>query len=213
MKNLSINALFEMVRGIILNIQEDAGLQQKMSVWGFPPERIQEGSTLLQNAQQLHNNKDGQYYAWWQLSQQVQKDRETALQTFIDHVQVARLAFKKQPAILHQLKINKINRNRVWEWTVQAHRFYTLVSEHAPLMKKHGVLPEEIQQAKAGIEALLAMKDRSMRKKGEAESATQQRNATLDALRAWHVEFRAAARLAFKDTPQRLEAFGMKSPS
>ena len=111
------------------------------------------------------------------------------------------------------IKIKRINHDKVWEWTAQAHRFYTLVTAHAPLMKKRGVLPEELQQAKAGIEALLAMKDRSSRIKGNAESATQERNRTLDALRAWHVEFRAAARLALKDMPQRLEAFGMKIPS
>ena len=213
MKSLSMDALFEIMRKILLNLQEDALLQQKMNGYGFPAERIQEGHTLLLNAQQLHEMKDDQYHEWLDMSKQVQEDRAAALETFIDHVKVARVAFRKQPAILRRLKINRINQNKVGEWTVQAHRFYTLVASNAPTMKKHGVLPEELQQAKAGIEALLAMQNRSSRIKGVAESATQERNASLDALSAWHVEFRAAARLAFKNTPQKLEAFGMKVPS
>ena len=81
------------------------------------------------------------------------------------------------------------------------------------MMKQHGILPEELQQAKAGIEALLAMKARTSKRKGDAQHATQARNTSLGALSAWLVEFRAAARLAFKDTPKKLEAFGMKPPS
>ena len=80
-------------------------------------------------------------------------------------------------------------------------------------MKQFGIAPEELQQTKAGIEALLLQKERRRKKKAEAESATQKRNDTLEALNAWLVEFRAVARLAFKDDPQMLEAFGMKVPS
>lgn len=213
MKNLSIDTQFDMIRRIILNLQEEEALQQRMSEYGFPPERIQEVNTLLVDAQQLHEAKDNQYHAWWEISQQVQTDRDTAMKTFTDHVQVARVAFRKQPTVLHKLKINRINRSSVWGWAAQAHRFYTILSEHSAEMNAFGILPEELQQAKAGIEALMAMKDRSMRKKGEAENATQERNNILKRIWAWHVEFRAAARLAFKDNPQKVEAFGIKIPS
>jgi hypothetical protein len=213
MKNLSIDALFEIMRKILLNLQEDASLQQKMNGYGFPADRIQEGHALLLNAMQLHDMKDDQYHEWLDLSKQVQEDRATALETFVDHVQVARVAFRRQPKFLRQLKINKVDRSRAWEWTVQAARFYGLITAYAPMMKQHGILPEELQQAKAGIEALLAMKARTSKRMGEAKQATQARNTTLEALSAWLVEFRAAARLAFKDTPKKLEAFGIKPPS
>ncbi len=213
MQNMSINALFEIMRSIFFNLQEDEALQQLMAQWGFPPERVQEGHTLLLNAQQLHAQKDERYHNWLNLSRQVQADRDAALQVFAEHVQVARLAFREQPPLLKQLKISRIQKKKVWEWIPQAHRFYTLALANSSLMKKRGVKPEELEQAKAGIEALLALKDRSLRKKGDAESATQERNRILEALRVWHVEFRAAARLALKDTPQMLEAFGMQTPS
>jgi len=192
---------------------EDPALQNRMALYGFPLERMLEGKTLLENAQQMHSKKDDQYFEWWNLSGEVKKDRETALDTFVDHVKVARVAFRKKPEILHQLKINRINRSKLWEWTGQAHRFYTLIAEHTATMKKFGVTAEELQQAQAGIEALLAMKDQRMKKKAMAETTTQARNAAFNALNAWLVEFRTAARLALKDTPQMLEAFGMKVPS
>ncbi len=213
MRNLSIDTLFATARASVFNTLEDHALQERMTLYGFPPLRMQEGKNLLENAQHLHAQKDDLYFAWRTLSGQVGKDREAALQTFVDHVQVARVAFRKNPEVLEQLKINKINRSKKWEWTVQAGRFYTLITEHTATMKKFGVTAAELQQAQAGIEALLALKDQRMRKKGAAENATQQRNAALDALNAWLVEFRAAARLALKDTPQLLEAFDMKVPS
>lgn len=213
MKNGSIDSLFATARMSIFNTKEDAMLQDRMKLYGFSPERIQEGETLLVNARQLHTQKDELYFEWLNLSGQVEKDRETALVTFVDHVQVARIAFRKKPEILRQLKINRINRSKLWEWTAQAARFYTLIGEHTATMKKFGITAEELQQAQAGIEALLALKDLRMKKKAEAESATQKRNVALDALNTWLVEFRAVARLALKDTPQLLEAFGMKVPS
>ena len=213
MKNGSIDSLFATARVSIFNTKEDAGLQNRMKLYGISPERIQEGDNLLTNARQLHTHKDALYFEWLNLSGQVEKDRESTLATFIDHVHVARIAFRKRPEILHQLKINRINRRKLWEWTVQADRFYKLISAHAATMKKFGITAEELQQARAGIEALLALKDRRTKKKAEAESATQKRNVALDALHAWLVEFRAVARLALKDTPQMLEAFGMKKPS
>ncbi|MDF9798589.1 hypothetical protein OKW21_003852 [Catalinimonas alkaloidigena] len=52
-------------------------------------------------------------------------------------------------------------------------------------------------------------KDR-MRKKGEAEENTEGRNQALRQLKSLIKEFHAAARLALKDHPQKLEAFGIR---
>ncbi len=57
------------------------------------------------------------------------------------------------------------------------------------------------------------MKDQRLKKKADAENTTQTRNESLKALRKWLTEFHAAARLAFKDNPQMLEAFGIKVKS
>lgn len=205
--------LFEIARMSVYNTLGDKKLQQPLGLYGFSQERILEGQTLLENSRHLHGQKDNQYHAWWNLSDHLKTDREKALQTFLDHVQVAKVAFRKQPGILHELQISRINRRKTWEWTVQAHRFYTILEEHTKVMKQFGIPQEELQQAKAAIEALLIAKDQRTKKRAEAESATQARNDAIEELRAWLIEFRAVARLAFKDDPQMLEAFGMKVPS
>lgn len=47
-------------------------------------------------------------------------------------------------------------------------------------------------------------------KKSVAEDTTQSRNQLRQQLKEWLREFHTAARLALKDNPQRLEAFGIR---
>lgn len=77
-------------------------------------------------------------------------------------------------------------------------------------MLPFGFTVEELQQAKASVEALLALRDDRMLKKGEAENCTVSKNDAAKQLRSWVREFHAAARLALKDQPQKLEAFGIR---
>ena len=49
------------------------------------------------------------------------------------------------------------------------------------------------------------------KEKSEAQKATKARDAALDALEEWYVEFRELAQIALEDDAQRLEALGMGS--
>ncbi len=71
-------------------------------------------------------------------------------------------------------------------------------------------LPQsELSQNQASVEALIAMRNRRMQKKGEAEEATRLRNESMKALHLWMKEFRSIARIALQDSPQLLEALGI----
>jgi hypothetical protein len=209
----NIDTLIQAAHRAVFNTLEDENFQQLLKARGFTLERILEGQRLVEEAQSMDTNKGDKYDAWSKFSKQLIKDRETALATFLDHVKVTNVAFRRQPEILTDLKISKINRKKTWDWIPQAQRYYMLIEKHTKVMKQFGVAPEELDQAKAGIEALLMQKNRKLKKKAMAESATKKRNKTLEDLNAWLVEFRYVARLAFKHDPQMLEAFGMKVPS
>jgi len=50
-------------------------------------------------------------------------------------------------------------------------------------------------------------------KKGMAENSTEAKKKAVKVLKIWVQEFRSVARIAFKDTPQILEIFGIKVSS
>ena len=59
----------------------------------------------------------------------------------------------------------------------------------------------------------IALRDDRMLKKGEAEDSTESKNQAAKLLKKWVREFHTAARLALKNNPQKLEAFGIEVPS
>ncbi len=67
-----------------------------------------------------------------------------------------------------------------------------------------------MQQARASLKALMELRDDYAFKKSVAEDTTQSRNQLRQQLKEWLREFHTAARLALKDNPQRLEAFGIR---
>ena len=54
-----------------------------------------------------------------------------------------------------------------------------------------------------------ALNSSQEREKGETQSATQDRNATIEALDEWLDEFKEVARIALDETPQLLEALNL----
>lgn len=192
----------------IFNTEKNKERQKRLAVYGVTPAFLQKGKTLLKNAQLLEDVKGDHYDDRWAVGKQLNADREAILALFKDHVSVARTAFRKDPVVLHTLKIKRLVTN-TWGWTQQALHFYTKVEAHASRMAPHGINQEMIAQAKASVEALIAMKDDRTEHKGVAQNSTQQKRLAFKALREWILEFRSIARLAFKETPQLLEVFGI----
>ena len=212
MDTSSVNQLFSAVQSVIFQLSDKKEYQQTMSAYGLTQKRIQEGSALLQTARQLHTTQTGHYDVARRLSAQLVEDREVALDTFRGHVAIAKSAFRKEPLVLKELKINRVSSAR-WAWMQQALDFYEKAPAYMDTLVQFGATPEAFGQNKAAVEALLTLRDRRMQKKGEAEDSTQQKKEAVKALRAWYGEFRKLARIAFRKNPQVLETFGMVVPS
>lgn len=191
------------------NTAKDAEVAKKMGQVGFTAKRMQEGQDLLTTAQDLHLHKDSRYDERAQITSQMEEGLAAIRPVFLDHVVAARFAFRQQPALLRTFNISRISTDR-WMWVKQADTFYHKVMKHAEQMAPHGVKEEQLLEAKGLLEAILALRQDRLHKKGEAEDTTDSRNKAAKALKKWVSEFRAAARLALKDNPQKLEAFGIR---
>lgn len=75
------------------------------------------------------------------------------------------------------------------------------------------VTREELLAAKVGIVAIENARAAYVLAKGEAQNATQVKNAAFKKLDAWMREFYAVAKVALYDTPQLMEALGKKVKS
>jgi hypothetical protein len=70
-----------------------------------------------------------------------------------------------------------------------------------------------LQAAQAQVEETLALKNVQEQEKGEAQEATQRRNAAIEAIDEWLADFKVVARLTLEDTPQLLETLNLRAIS
>ena len=200
--------IIEAARFAINNTKEEAHIRQQMEVYGFGSTRLKQGETLLNKAQQSIQEKDRCYQGQWELSQQIKAQSE-AIQTQVrDHISIARVAYRQDVALLHLLRIETMARPG-WSLVWQAEYFYNKLREQKLSLATYGVSDAIIQQAARETGQLLALREKRARQKAQAENSTQTKRTALRELRAWVMEFRGAARLAFRSEPQWLEAFGM----
>ena len=210
MKLRTSKELIQAARLAINNTARDPEVGKKLAAHGFAPKRMQEGENLLSTMQEIQQNKKSHYDERWQISDDISQQLQTLQPLFKDHVVAARFAFRHQPAILRTFDIQRISSNR-WTWVAQATTFYRMMQDenYIEQMASHGITPEALLQARTMVSSVMEMRDNQMYKKGEAEDTTESRNQASQQLRTWLKDFHATARLALKDTPQKLEAYGI----
>src|SRR5690606_14041506 len=172
--------VMEGARLAIFNTEKNEERQKRLAIYGLTPKRLQEGKALLNNAQLLQNTKVNYYNDHWAIAQQLNADRQAAHAMFKEHVGVARIAFRNDPVVLHHLHIQRIA-TKTWEWPRQALYFYTKLEEHAAQLEPFGITQEVIAQAKAAVQALIALKEDRMDRKGMAQHSTQEKRKAFKA--------------------------------
>ncbi len=208
MKINSITKLLDASQLALKGLSEDKELQKQMSAYGFTPKRTQEGQGLVGRVQLIGNNREERAMTMRHLSQQITQDGETVLNAFRDHTAIARAAFRQEPLVLKELKIDKARQGK-WTWVKQALDFYAQTPRHLARLQQYGASPEDLQQNQAAAQALFDLRAKRLNQKGKAEHGTQERNQVIKELRTWYSDFLRLARVAFHEKPQLLETFGI----
>jgi hypothetical protein len=209
MKIQSQATVLEAAQLIITNVRKEPTLQKQLTPYGFTPKRMQEGTELFTAAQLHQQTQINHYDQKYAIAHQLDHDFKTVCATLKDHVQVVRTIFRNDPTTLHTFKVNRLATGK-WACIQQAIYFYGQLQNYVAALKPFGITTEVIAQSLAAAEAVLEMKSDRTRTKGMAEDSTQEKQRAFQALRAWVMDFRRTARLAFQGNPQMLEVFGIR---
>ena len=208
MKPLTDQKLIDAVQLAVTATEQEAFIREKMEQYGFTSTRMKEGKSLLIQAMAAQRKKDTCYDTRWEMTQQINTELEAVQAQFKEHLGVARTAYRNEPATQHMLRIERIAQAG-WPCVRQAAYFYHKLQERKLSLAAFGISPKEIQQATTDTTQLLVLRQARIRQKGLAESCTQEKKDAFRQLKKWLSEFRAIARVAFKENPQMLETFGM----
>lgn len=137
---------------------------------------------------------------------------KAAKESYTPHLKIARIAFKDRGGIATELALTGRRKKDLASWLAQASQFYTnaLANEQTLTgLAQYGITDKKLKAAQAKVTALAAANALQKKRKGEAKSATEKRDQCLAELRSWLSDFRAVAKIALAENPQRLEALGI----
>ena len=185
-------------------------IQKKLATVSYDRKALLKGKALNERVKLLQTAKKDYYGSQATSTDTMLANLAETQQMHNEHLTLARLAFKNDRGMQIKLDITGPRKKTKDGWLSQAITFYDRLDEIAAGMARYGVSLETLQQTKAMVEALATTRQRQMLCRGEAQDATEKRDAALKAMDTWMSDFRAAARVALKDNPQWLEMLGIR---
>jgi hypothetical protein len=197
---------------ILTNTPAQPDIAAALAVFGYDAAALQAGQSLLDTARARYDAQIRAYAEQHAATQTFYRVFNQADKTYAAHRQLAKVAFKNDPQRHTDLRLNERKPLAFNAWYQQARHFYTALRADTAAqtrLARFRLTDDALQAAQAQVEQTFALKSAQEQEKGEAQHATQQRNAAITALAAWLADFKVVARLALTDSPQLLEALNL----
>ena len=208
----SFSNYFAEATTLLANAREQPEIAAALAEFGYDPPVLQVGQDLLDTARDLHDLQIKEYGEQHAATQAILEASQQADKSYTTHRALAKIAFKNDPQRKTDLHLEDRKPQLFYPWYEQARHFYTALladQEAQSQLTRFNISLEALQASQAQLEGVYTLKNVQEREKGEAQEATQQRNAALGDLDEWLSDFRVVARIALQDTPQLLEALNI----
>ncbi|MEL6899991.1 MAG: hypothetical protein AAFP07_03495 [Cyanobacteria bacterium J06606_4] len=210
--NRSIDTFLSDAQLAIDNSLNNPQILAAVKDFGYSTERLNQGKALynaLAAAQLEKSSESGEQIS---ASEAVQAQWDIAKKSYMRLVKVARVALKKEGGAISQLALSGKRKESLSGWLSQANQFYqNALSSPAILkaLKEFGITDKKLKAGLKEVEAVEAANLAQEKEKGEAQAATQKRDAALDAMQDWLSDYLAIAKVALEEEPQLLEGLGV----
>lgn len=198
------------------NARSDSELSEALALFGYDGTRLDAGMALYTAAAQAQQQQALEYGEQYAASDALRAAWEDAQANYGRYVKVARIALKDDRGAYATLGLNGTRKRTLAGWLTQARQFYAnaLTSETIlTALGQFGITQEKLTAGQAQVDEVEALSAAQKKETGEAQQATQIRDAALEALDNWMDDFLAIARIALEENPQLLEKIGVLARS
>lgn len=193
---------------MVFNFNESDNVKSVMARYGYTEARMTEGKNLLATARSLSDKQGKEYVEQYQAYNDYEKEIEFLSSKYAVHVDAAKFVFRER--VDAQTTLGLIGRRKITTSGIllQMESFYNRLLENPDWTLAMNVLlitKDELVEQQNGIKNARVLKDKHSREMGEAQQATVERDAALEALDSWVSDYIKVARFALAATPQLLE--------
>ena len=193
---------------MVFNFNESDNVKPVMARYVYTEARMTEGKNLLATARSLSDKQGKEYGEQYQAYNDYEKEIEFLSSKYAVHVDAAKFVFRER--VDAQTTLGLIGRRKITTSGIllQMESFYNRLLENPDWTLAMNVLlitKDELVEQQNGIKNARVLKDKHSREMGEAQQATVERDAALEALDSWVSDYIKVARFALAATPQLLE--------
>lgn len=195
----------------INNTLGNAAILDAVAAFGYDQAKLQAAYTLHQEALALNETQAREYGEQYEATQAVQQAWDEAGRAYSAALKIARIAFRNNQAARNALGLSGVRKQSLSGWLDQARRFYNNLlrsPDFIAAMTPYSYDQTKLEAEAAMVQTVATASEAQDKERGEAQEATQVRDAKLDELDQWLADYKAIAHIALADSPQQLEQLG-----
>lgn len=208
----SEKGLLEQSRVALLNAQTQTEISSRIAAYGYDAAKLQEGQALWDNTNAVWNTNQQINQETTEASNNFKKQKETLFSLYNEHRKKAKAKFKREPQILEQLQITGTEPNVYLDRMQTIKHFYDQIAQSQYItteLQSYNIQASEFETANTLITYTESARAEYVKKDGESQDATKQKDKAMKELEYWMQDFYAMADIALKDKPQLLESLGL----
>jgi len=212
----NIDQYLEDAHTALTNLSKDPELNLPMEDFGYDAARVASVVALRDTVATAHLAQRTEYAQQYGATAAYETTREAAHTAYMRHLKLARVVYKNNVTRTHQLGLQGERLQSYSGWKTQADQFYTAALAEAAIqtdLATLGITLASLNAAKTLIDAADTAWHTQKKETGEAQEATEARDAALDAFQEAYSDLITIARVAFEDDPQKLERMGITMAS
>ncbi len=186
----------------IEGVLADPALQSALTSYSYNLARMQQGKTLLDQAQALVQQQRARMGDQRRATETRDTTQAQANALYMRQVAIARVALRDDPGVAQALDLAAARKTTFAGWLMQAQQFYANTLNDAAILIRlaaYGLATEQLEQGQAQVAAVAADVVAQQQRKDVKQEATRARDAALRALDDWMRDFNAIARVALAE--------------
>jgi hypothetical protein len=209
----SIAQFISDTRLMLNNTKANATILAKMNGAGYPTTDIDNQLTALDDLQELNETQAKEYGDQFAATEAWQQHRDDFHPTYIDHLDLARIVFRKDIAAKKTLALSEKRKESQSGYISQGLQFYNNAIADAGIkttLANKGITLVALQGGQTEFQNLQSLREAQQKETGEAQKATEARDAVYDELAEWEMDYRATAKVVLRTSPQLMEEIGIR---
>jgi hypothetical protein len=208
----TFNEQLESWRIRIWNAADDPEIQPRLSIYGYTPEKFDEGKSLWQQTDQAGKQQAKEQNEQTAATDAFNQARDKAEDDLKRTKKVARIAFDGNNAAFNGLTLDQLNISRFEDWLIDAEKFYANLlgnTQWAETMQAYSYTLEALTAQQQEVNDLKSLQQVQHSEMGEAQQATKEKWDNYKQLKKWCDQLTELAKIEFEDDAQILEKLGI----